>query len=90
MFDINIPHPKYPLTRYSTKQLIAWIETCALFIAICDKQYGDREAYPCGVFARCVILQWQQWDMEDILKKRDVACETINRLTNYVKLDVMS
>lgn len=90
MFDINIPHPKYPLNRYSTKQLMAWVEECALFIAICDKHYDDTGTYPDEAFDHYDTVQWTQWDIEYVLEKRGVKLWEINQWKNLARLDVMS
>lgn len=83
MFDLTIPHPKHPFKKYSTRQLKAWYERCALMEAILDREGTESGLYGQERRERSDVVRWIRWDIDDVLWGRGVPqteLETMYRL----------
>jgi hypothetical protein len=90
MFEISIPHPKHPLQKYSTKQLKAWYEACALYEAIHDNEYHETGKYNETAFHYLDIARWTRWDISDVLQKREVSEDELGQILRLVAQDVQA
>lgn len=66
MERMDIPHPKYPLTRYSTSQLLTWLDVAAL--AECIEAWNEENGLWVWRKTRARILRWE---IEDVLRERE-------------------
>lgn len=90
MYNLAIPHPKYPLKKYSTRQLKAWHETCVLMEAIADEEYNKKGQYDGSAIRPHDIVRSTRWGIYDVLQERGVSHEELERTLRYTKEDVQA
>jgi hypothetical protein len=86
MFDIHIPHPKYDLTRYSTKQLKAWMEETYLY-ALEHNPHGDDFSRLMTVPDDAVEAYEMSWDCYVIMRDRGECANELTHLRSMVWYD---
>lgn len=88
---MNIPTPKHQLNRYSTKQLKAWHEECALieFESVAASEGNERSP-----FGKCLTAtesaRWMRWGIDDVLQGRGVSHLELGRMYRAAREDVLS
>lgn len=86
----NIPTPKHSLGKYSTKQLLAWYETCYLFEALADDYYKKNGYYTDEHWAGYPIARWMRWDIDDKLQERGVSHLKLGEILGKIHDDVFA
>jgi hypothetical protein len=84
MFDYKIPHPKYTLTRYTTKQLRIWYEDCVLL------EFMMRKGEISMNHLAYSEVQIRRWEIDDILQERGISHLELGRVVRLTKEDVRS
>lgn len=92
MFYIRLPHPKHPLTRYNTRQLMAWYEDCALAEAILASRgvFHHHHSSLSSQYQLVCNFQHVRWDIDEIVQKRGISHIELASIQKRSREDVNS
>lgn len=89
MFEKELPHPKYELSRYSTSQLKAWMELTYLF-ALEHNPKGDDFSQLLLVPDEAAEAYEMSWDCFCTMRDRGVCMAELHQIRASVWHDWVS
>ena len=90
MFDTHVPHPKYNLNRYSTRQLYAWLEVSTVIAEMTEARRATWGNLGGRNWSKLMEARRFRRGVWKTLADRDEPVSKIARTVRLTKEDVRS